>query len=152
MNPRQFDGIDDLAKAVGTHLGYSPWRVVSQDRINKFADATDDHQWIHTDEDRAKTGPFGTTIAHGFLTVALTTPMVAEIFEVNNLAMELNYGLEKLRFPSVVPVGGRVRAGAELVALERKEDHARIITRVVVEVEGQDKPACVAEFVALLFP
>ncbi len=149
---RIFDGIDDFATATGSHLGYSQWHVVSQEQVDRFADATGDHQWIHTDAARAAAGPFGGTIAHGFLTLALGAALIAEVYEVHGLSMMINYGLNRTRFPAPAPVGSRLRAGAELVELKRGPDGAQAVVRLTVECDGAKKPVCVAEAVALLVP
>ena len=145
-----FNGLDEFEQAVGTHLGYSSWHTITQEQINLFAEATGDHQWIHTDPARAATGPFGTTIAHGYLTLSLVPMLVWQIYTVEGLAMGVNYGSDKVRFPSPVPVGSRVRAGAELLELTRDPRGARATVRVTIEREGADKPACVAEAVSVL--
>src|SRR4051794_34736620 len=115
---KTFDGIDDLTRAIGTHLGYSSWITVDQERIDTFARATGDHQWIHVDPARAADGPFGSTIAHGYLTLSLLPTLSWEIFSVRGLAMEINYGTDKVRFPAPVPVGSSLRAGVELIAVD----------------------------------
>ena len=145
-----FNGLDEFEQAVGTHLGYSNWHTITQEQINLFAEATGDHQWIHTDPERAATGPFGTTIAHGYLTLSLVPMLVWQIYTVEGLAMGVNYGSNKVRFPSPVPVGSRVRAGAELLELTRDLRGAQATVRVTIEREGADKPACVAETVSVL--
>lgn len=147
---RRFQSMDDFEAALGGHLGYSDWMTISQDRINQFADVTEDHQWIHVDESRAASGPFGSTIAHGFLTLSLLTKLVGEIYAVEGLSVEINYGVNKVRFPSIVPAGSRVRAGAELVEFKRNEDTAQVVVRAIVEVEGVEKPACIADCVGLM--
>ncbi len=147
---KTFNGIDELEKAVGTHLGHSDWHTVTQEQIDLFAEATGDHQWIHVDPDRAKDGPFGTTIAHGYLTLSLIPRLIWQIYTVEGLRMGVNYGSNKVRFPSPVPVGSRIRAGAELVGLSRGPSGAQATVRVTVEREGGDKPACVAEVVSVL--
>jgi acyl dehydratase len=114
---RIFDGVAELADAVGTHLGYSDWHVVTQDQIDAFAAATGDHQWIHIDPTQAANGPFGSTVAHGFLTLSLLPMLTWQVYEVRGVKMGVNYGADKLRFPSPVPVGSRVRAGVELTAV-----------------------------------
>ncbi|WP_308207790.1 MaoC family dehydratase [Actinomadura madurae] len=116
---RTFTGVDEYEKAVGTHLGHSEWHTITQEQVNLFADATGDHQWIHLDTERAAQGPFGTTIAHGYLTLSLIPMLLAQIYRVEGLRMGVNYGANKVRFPAPVPVGSRVRAGAELLSLER---------------------------------
>ena len=147
---RIFAGIDDFAEAVGTHLGYSDWHQVTQQQVDQFAEATGDHQWIHVDPERAEQGPFGTTIAHGYLTLSLLPTLLWQVYSVEGLKMGINYGANKVRFPSPVPVGSRVRAGAELVELTRGGGGARATVLVTVEREGADKPACVAETVSVL--
>ena len=114
-----FDGLDEFERAVGTHLGHSRWRTVTQEQVDLFADTTDDHQWIHVDPERAARGPFGSTVAHGFLTLALLPSMVREIYRVEGMAMVVNYGSDRVRFPHPTPVGARIRAGAELTRLDR---------------------------------
>ncbi|TDC64870.1 MaoC family dehydratase [Actinomadura sp. GC306] len=147
---RTFSGVDELEKAVGGHLGHSGWHTITQERVNLFADATGDHQWIHIDAERAAQGPFGGTIAHGYLTLSLLPMLAAEIYRVEGLSMGVNYGSDKVRFPAPVPVGSRVRAGAELLSLERGPAGARAKVRVTIEREGGDKPVCVAEVLSLL--
>jgi acyl dehydratase len=136
----------DLATLVGKELGPSDWLVVDQERIDTFARATDDQQWIHTDPERAKGGPFGTTIAHGYLTLALLVPLFAELLEVEGVTTKLNYGLGKVRFPSPVPSGSRVRLSAAVVEVtDVPGGGAQLVFDAVVHVEGQPKPACVAQ-------
>ena len=139
--------LDDLASFVGKELGTSSWIEVDQDRINGFADATDDHQWIHVDVDRAKDGPFGQTIAHGYLTLSLLIPMWTSILEVRDVHTIVNYGLNKVRFPSPVPSGSRIRAQATLVGLEAIPGGAQLTVDILVERQGSNKPACVAQLV-----
>ena len=145
-----FNGLDEFEQAVGTHLGYSDWHTITQEQIDLFAEATGDHQWIHTDPERAATGPFGTTIAHGYLTLSLVPALVWQIYTVEGLRMGVNYGSNKVRFPSPVPVGSRIRAGVELLELTRDPRGAQATVRVTIEREGGDKPACVAETVSVL--
>jgi acyl dehydratase len=139
------DGIDAVKAAVGRHLGTSDWLEVTQDRIDRFADATGDHQWIHVDPERAAAGPFGTTIAHGYLTLSLSNALLPEIVEVRGVSMGVNYGTGKVRFPAPVPVGSRVRASAELVAADDVAGGVQTTILITVEVEGAEKPACVIE-------
>lgn len=139
----------DLIELVGKDLGVSEWMEIDQDRIDKFADATNDPQWIHVDQDKAAQGPFGTTIAHGFLTLALTVPLGSEIpLDVGSPKMSINYGLEKVRFPAPVPVGSRIRARATLSAVKEVPGGIQVNRIVTMEIEGQDKPAMVAETVS----
>ena len=138
-------GIDDLKTKIGQHLGYSEWLEVTQERVNQFADATDDHQWIHVDVERAKAGPFGGPIAHGYLTLSLAVPLLAQVMRVEGVRMGINYGLNKVRFTSPVPVGSRIRVGATLNAVEDIQGGAQSTFGLTFEIEGKDKPACVAE-------
>ena len=147
-----FNGIADLEAAVGRHLGHSDWFEVTQERINEFADATLDHQWIHIDPERAKNGPFGGTIAHGYLTLSLLAKFVDEIYAIQGVRMAVNYGANKLRFPSPVPAGARVRAGVELLSVEAGPVGYQVISRVTIECDRSDKPACVVEAVVLVVP
>ncbi|MFB7718434.1 MULTISPECIES: MaoC family dehydratase [unclassified Nocardia] len=149
---KTFDGLGELEKAVGTHLGYSDWHTITQERINLFADATGDHQWIHVDPERAAAGPFGTTVAHGFLTLSLLPMLAGEVYTVEGLSMGVNYGANKVRFPAPVPVGSRVRAGVELISLTPASLGFQAVSKVTVEIEGVSKPACVVESVAVLVP
>jgi acyl dehydratase len=135
----------DLRPLVGTSLGSSAWVDVDQHRIDTFADATDDHQWIHVDPERAKDGAFGGTIAHGYLTLSLLIPMWTEILDVRSVRTKVNYGLGKVRFPAPVPSGSRVRATATLAALEEIKGGVQLTIDAVVELEGGDKPVCVAQ-------
>jgi acyl dehydratase len=147
---RKFADLAEFVAAKGEHLGYSDWHQITQDQVTMFADATGDHQWIHVDIERATAGPFGGPIAHGFLTLSLLPMFGAEIYQVGGLIMGINYGLEKVRFPNPVLVGARVRAGAELIEINEVERGTQAVLKYVVEIENQPKPACVAEFVALL--
>jgi acyl dehydratase len=149
---RTFTDLAELEAAVGTEIGTTDWLEITQERVDAFADATDDHQWIHVDPARAATGPFGGTIAHGYLTLSLIPALVSTIYTVEGLRMAINYGSNKVRFPSPVPVDSRVRAGAELMELRRTDHGAQATLRVTVERQGGDKPACVAETVSLLVP
>jgi acyl dehydratase len=139
--------LNDLASYVGKELGTSSWVDVDQDRINAFADATDDHQWIHVDAERAKDGPFGGTIAHGYLTLSLLIPMWTDILQVGDVHTMVNYGLNKVRFPSPVPSGSKIRARATLASFETIPGGAQLAVDILVERQGGDKPACVAQLV-----
>ncbi len=150
--PRIFKTPGDLKSALGEHLGYSDWLEMTQDRIDKFADATGDHQWIHVDPERAKQGPFGACIAHGYLTLALVNMFLPQIVEVRGISMGVNYGSDRLRFPAPVPVGSRIRGGGELIQLEELKGGVQATIRVTVEVEGQDRPACVVETISRYYP
>jgi acyl dehydratase len=146
-----FASPQELAGSVGTHLGHSAWLEVTQERIDAFADATDDHQWIHVDPERARSGPFGTTIAHGYLTLSLAVRFVDEIFAVEGVRMGVNYGTNKVRFISPVPVGSRLRAGGTLAAIEEVPGGWQATLDLTFEVEGADKPACVAQVLYRLY-
>ena len=139
---------DELPGAVGTHLGHGDWITVDQDRIDLFAEATGDHQWIHVDSEKAAAGPFGATIAHGYLTLALTSQMLPDLVRVDGISMGINYGTNKVRFPSPVVVGSRVRGGAELVQVDEVSGGYQVVIRITVEVEGSDRPACVVDSVS----
>jgi len=145
---RIFRDVEGLQKAVGERLGESDWLAIDQDRVDGFADATGDHQWIHVDPERAKGGPFGTTIAHGYLTLALVPALTRQIFTVDGASMAINYGIDRVRFVAPVPVGSRVRAVTELVAAEPVGAGVQTTFRTTVELEGSPKPACVAEHIS----
>ena len=147
---RTFDDAVALAEAVGTHLGYSEWHTVTQAQIDAFAHATGDHQWIHVDPIRASKGPFGTTVAHGYLTLSLVPILIWQVYEVRGVEMGVNYGAEKLRFPAPVPVDSRVRAGVDLLSVVPMGSGHKVNTLVTIEREGGDKPVCVVETVSLL--
>ena len=136
---------DDLAGLAGTSLGSSEWLEVTQKRIDLFADATDDHQWIHVDPERARTGPFGAPIAHGFLTLSLVIPLWTALFDVSGVSTKVNYGVNKVRFPAPVPVGARIRLSGTVLSVTPVDGGAQITADVVVEIEGGAKPACVAQ-------
>ena len=149
---RTFHGISELEQAVGTHLGWSDWHTITQEQVDLFAQATGDHQWIHVDPERAAGGPFGTTIAHGYLTLSMVPKLVWEVYRVEDITFALNYGSNKVRFPAPVPVGAQVRGGVELVSLTPTAAGVQSVARVTVEVQGSDKPGCVAETVSVLVP
>ncbi|NBE55638.1 MaoC family dehydratase [Streptomyces boluensis] len=150
--PRIFRSVEELRTAVGEQLGTGDWLEVDQKRIDLFADATGDHQWIHVDAEKAADGPFGTTIAHGYLTLSLLPTLVPQIMRVENVRMGINYGTNKVRFPSPVPVGSRLRATGTLKEVtETKDGGVQITTVVTVEREDGDKPACVAEAVSRFY-
>ena len=147
--PTVFSTPDEILAAVGKTLGESDWLTITQERINKFADATDDHQWIHVDPVRAKAGPFGATIAHGYLTLSLMAMFLPQLVEVRGMKMGVNYGTDKVRFPSAVKAGAKIRARGELVAAEKTKDGGIQATiRVTVEIDGGGKPACVADTIS----
>lgn len=139
--------LNDLGEHVGEHLGYSPWLDITQDMVNAFADVTGDHQWIHVDPERAKDGPFGGPIAHGYLTLSLAPNLLPKVWTVSGTSMGVNYGAEKIRFPSPVPVGSKLRAGAEVKDVKELDGGAQVTLTVTFEVEGASKPSCVADVV-----
>jgi acyl dehydratase len=141
------NGIDELKALVGQHLGHSDYVEITQEQVNLFADATGDHQWIHVDPERAKSGPFGGPIAHGYLTLSLAPALLPQILIVGGISMGVNYGCGKVRFPSPVPVGSKVRAGAELISVDDVAGGAQVTIQVTFEVEGAPKPSCVAEVI-----
>jgi acyl dehydratase len=141
------NGIDGLKSSVGNHLGYSNYLTITQERVNQFAEATGDHQWIHVDVQRAKAGPFGAPIAHGYLTLSLGPVLLPEIFTVGGISMGVNYGANKIRFMSPVQVGSKLRAGAKLVNVEDVAGGAQVTMEVTFEVEDAAKPSCVAEII-----
>ena len=140
-------GIAGLREKVGQHLGYSEWVEITQEQVNQFADATGDHQWIHVDPERAKSGPFGGPIAHGYLTLSLGPMLMPQILSVKGISMAVNYGAGKVRFPSPVPVGAKLRLGAELQSVEDVAGGAQVTMVFTFEVEGAPKPSCVAEII-----
>jgi acyl dehydratase len=148
-----FETPADLKNAVGKQLGVSDWLEIDQQRIDKFADATGDHQWIHVDPERAKNGPFGATIAHGYLTQSLVNYFLPQIVEVHGISMGVNYGANRIRFPAPVPVGSRVRGSAELLGVEETKDGGVQATiRVTVEIEGSERPGCVIDTISRYYP
>ncbi len=148
-----FESPKDLLGKEGMELGVSDWLEIDQKRIDLFADATGDHQWIHVDPERAKAGPYGATIAHGYLTMSLVNKFLPETVEVRGISMGVNYGSDKLRFPAPVPVGSRIRGRSELVKVEEVKGNAVQATiRVTVEIEGSDRPACVVDTISRYVP
>jgi acyl dehydratase len=142
---RVFNGIQELTAAAGEEIGISDWVAVGQDRINSFADVTGDHQWIHVDVERAADGVFGGTIAHGFLTLSLLPSFLQQIFRVDGVQMAINYGLDKVRFPTPVPVGARLRGAARLVEVTPSAGAVQARVSTSIDIEGGKKPACVVE-------
>jgi acyl dehydratase len=140
--------IDDLAALVGTHLGYSDYQAVTQEQVDRFAEATGDHQWIHVDPERASTGPFGVTIAHGSLTLALIPSLLSSVMHVDGVRMGVNYGTNKVRFMSPVLVGSQIRAGATLASIESIDRGVQVVLDVTVEMKDAPKPSCVAQLVS----
>jgi acyl dehydratase len=143
----KLQGIEGLKAKLGEHLGFSDWHEVTQDQVNRFADATLDHQWIHIDPERAKAGPFGGPIAHGYLTLSLAPHLLSQVLQVEGIKMGVNYGLNKVRFPAPVPVGSKLRVGAAIVEVEDIAGGAQITVDMTFEVDGQAKPSCVAQAV-----
>jgi acyl dehydratase len=141
------NGLDEITALAGAELGRTGWMEVTQERVNTFADATGDHQWIHVDAGRAAAGPFGGTIAHGYLTLSMVIPLFAELLDVTGISMAINYGLNKVRFPAPVPVGAKIRLAAVAAAAELAGDgqSVQLTADFTVEVEGGAKPACVAQ-------
>ncbi|GAB87345.1 MULTISPECIES: MaoC family dehydratase [Gordonia] len=147
---RTFTSVEELKAAIGEDLGSGEWLEITQERIDAFADATGDHQWIHTDPERAKSGPFGTTIAHGYLTVSLLPMLAGQIFTIEGPKLFLNYGMNKLRFPNPVKVGARIRSNAVITSIEETPKGVNMVVTNTVEIEGESKPACVAENLRVL--
>jgi acyl dehydratase len=149
---RVFTSLDDVAAATGEELGTTDWVTIEQDRVDKFADATGDHQWIHVDVERAASGPFGGTIAHGYLTLSLVPWLGSQVLSLETPGAKLNYGVNKVRFPNPVRVGSRVRNTVSVGEVTDLPSGKQLTLKHVVEIEGEDKPACVAETVVLLLP
>ena len=148
-----FNHPSELKGSVGKQLGVSEWLEIDQARIDTFADATGDHQWIHVDPERAKDGAFGSTIAHGYLTLSLVNKFLPEIIDVRGISMGVNYGSDRLRFPAPVPVGSRIRGSAELIKVEDVKGNAvQSTVRVTVEIEGSDRPACIIDTISRYLP
>jgi acyl dehydratase len=149
---RTFATFDEVAAAAGEELGTSDWLAIDQERVDQFAEATGDHQWIHVDKERAATGPFGTTIAHGYLTLSLIPLLGSQVFRLATPGPRLNYGVNKVRFPNPVRVGSRVRVKVTMGEVTEVPAGRQLTLRHTVEIEDEDKPACVAETVVLLLP
>jgi len=145
---RVFESIAALKEAAGEHLGYSDWLEITQGRVDAFADATGDHQWIHVDPEAAARGPFGTTIAHGYLMLSLIPMLTAQVSRVDGVRMGINYGVNRVRFPAPLPTGSRVRAGVRVVSVEDIPGGVHAVNEVTIERDGGDKPCCVAETVS----
>jgi acyl dehydratase len=143
----------DVLSAVGQSIGATDWLEIRQERIDQFAEATGDHQWIHVDPERAKDGPYGKTIAHGYLTLSLVNLFLPDLIEVRGISMGVNYGTDKTRFPAPVLVGSRIRGVGEIVAAEEVKNGAvQVTVRVSVEIEGSDRPACVVDTISRFVP
>jgi acyl dehydratase len=149
---RVFTTFDQLAEAVGEDLGSTDWLEVTQERVDAFAEATGDHQWIHVDVERARSGPFGGTIAHGYLTLSLIPQFTPQLFDLDTPGAKLNYGVNKVRFPNPVKVGSKIRASAQIAEVTDVPAGKQMVTRYTIEIDGESKPACVAETVVLLLP
>ncbi len=146
-----FHSVEELRGAAGRESGPTEWLTIEQSRIDAFADATDDHQWIHVDPSRAAAGPFGTTIAHGYLTLSLVNKFLPDLLRVENAKMGVNYGTDKVRFPAAVKVGARIRGRAQVLTASDVPDGVQIVVRVTIEVEGGDRPACVADTISRFY-
>lgn len=149
---RVFNSLDEVLAAKGEEIGTSDWLTIDQDRVNTFADATMDHQWIHVDAERAAAGPFGGTVAHGYLTLSLIPALGSQVFTCDTPGAKLNYGLNKVRFPNPVLVGKRIRSTVTFADVAELDSGLQLTMRHVIEIEGESKPACVAETVVLLLP
>jgi acyl dehydratase len=146
--PRTFSSTDELASSVGADLGTTDWITVTQEQVDKFADATLDHQWIHTDSERARNGPFGAPIAHGYLTLSLASHFLSDLAKVEGISMGINYGVDKVRFPSPVPVGSRLRGHGQVVEVKDVPGGVQAVVRVTIERDGADKPAAIVDTVS----
>lgn len=146
---RVFSNAASLQEAEGKSLGVTDWLQIDQDRINTFADATGDHQWIHVDTEKAKDGPFGATVAHGYLTLSLVNYFLPQLMTVENLAMGVNYGCDRIRFPAPVVVGSQIRGAGEITRVETLANGSvQVVVRVTVEIDGSDRPACVVDTIS----
>jgi len=142
----------DLLTSVGKSLGATDWLVMEQERINTFADATEDHQWIHVDPVKAADGPFGACIAHGYLTLSLANKFLPELMVVEQVSMGVNYGCDKIRFPNSVKVGQKIRGAGEIVSAEEKSGGVQVVVRITIEIDGEDRPACVVDTISRFYP
>lgn len=149
---RRFENVEELQAAVGEDLGHGEWFEITQERVDLFAEATGDDQWIHVDTERAAAGPFGATIAHGYLTLSLLPKLVRDVYRLDGVKMGINYGLDRVRFTSPVAVGARVRVGCTLVSVTGTPNGFQVKMRSIVELENQDRPACVADTISLVIP
>ena len=146
-----FSSAQEILDSVGKDLGATDWIELTQERINKFADATDDHQWIHVDPERARTGPFGACVAHGYLTLSLANLFLPQLVEIRNMRMGVNYGCEKVRFPAPVKAGKRIRGRGEVVKAEMVGDGVQATIRITIDIDGEAKPGCVVETISRYF-
>lgn len=149
--PHVFRSHQALTEAVGQSLGESDWLTIAQPRIDQFADATDDHQWIHTDPGRAASGPYGATIAHGYLTLALVNRFLPELLRVEGMQMGVNYGCDRVRFPAPVRCGARIRGRGEVLSVEDKKGASQVIVRVTVDIEGESRPGAVVDTISRFY-
>ncbi len=149
---KQYETPADLLGQKGVTLGPTDWVEMKQDRVNMFADATDDHQWIHVDETKAKDGPFGGTIAHGYLTLSLANKFLPQLIEVKQMSMGVNYGVGMARFPNAVKVGARIRAIGEFITIEEMKGGIQSTLRITIEIEGEERPACVVDTISRYYP
>lgn len=147
-----FDTPAALLGSAGTDLGSTDWLQIDQQRIDLFAEATGDHQWIHVDPERAAAGPFGKTIAHGYLTLSLANLFLPQLLQVDKVSMGVNYGCDKVRFPAPVPVGSRVRGSGEILSAEEVKGGVQVVVRITIEVEGSERPGCVIDTISRFFP
>lgn len=143
-----FKSVEELTAAVGQDLGVTDWLTVEQARIDKFADATDDHQWIHVDPERAREGPFGSTIAHGYLTLSLASCFLPQLMRVEVSGMGINYGLDRVRFPAPVKVGNRIRGRGEILSVTPVSSGVQVVVRVTIDIDGSERPACIADTIS----
>jgi acyl dehydratase len=148
---RTFSTVEEIESAVGEEIGTTEWVEITQDRVDRFADVTDDHQWIHVDRERAAEGPFGGTIAHGYLTLSLIPMLGADILRVTGVTRGINYGCDKVRFTGMVRVGKRVRMRQKLVSVEPKAGGLQMKNECTIEIEGEERPACVAETISIIY-
>jgi acyl dehydratase len=152
MSRAEFETAHDLMGKEGMQVGPTPWLEMSQERINLFADATEDHQWIHVDVEKAAQGPFGAPIAHGYLTLSLAAKFLSQLVAVHNISMGVNYGVGKARFPNAVKAGKRLRAHGEIVHVEEAGGGVQLTCRITVEIEGEERPACVVDTISRYYP
>ena len=141
-----------LLDEVGTDLGHTDWMPIEQQRINLFADATDDHQWIHVDPDKAADGPFGTCIAHGYLSLSLANCFLPQLLQVNNVSMGINYGCDRVRFPNTVKVGANIRGKGEIISVDAIKGGFQAVIRITIEIEGEERPGCVVDTISRFYP
>lgn len=150
--PVVIDHPNTLLSRVGDALGNTEWMVMEQNRIDTFADATEDHQWIHVDPEKAAAGPFGACIAHGYLTLSLANKFLPELLVVEQVSMGVNYGCDKVRFPNTVKDGQRIRGVGEITSAAEKSGGVQVVVRITIEIEGEDRPACVVDTISRFYP